>query len=345
MKPWEFQFRISGGDDQKIRWIWASGNLFKYGNTNHMIGIVQDITQRKDIEDSKVILSALVESSDEAIMSNDLSGIITTWNKAAETLYGYTKKEMLGMNVITLYPLDKQTEFYDTINQILHGEPIKHKESVRVHKEKYYLPLSITISPIKNIEGIIIGASTTARDITQQKLMEEKLKHLAEHDTLTGLITRPLFEDRLIQAIALAKRAHNTIAVCFIDLDDFKKINDNNGHAMGDFLLSAAAKRMEKCIRESDTLARLGGDEFGLILSGIKAVTDVSKVLRKLITKLSKEFMIDHKPLAITISIGVAMYPEHGHNLLIEKADAAMYYVKNHGKGDYKIFDDSLQLL
>ena len=305
-----------------------------------VLAAVRDITERKKTEDAKAMLLALVESSDEAIIGKDLQGIIFSWNKSAEDLYGYTEAEMKGSSIKKLFPADKQDEFDSIIQQIEHGEHIKHKESFRVHKDGHIIPVSITISPIKNAKGDVIGASTTARDITQQKLFEEKLKHLAEHDPLTGLINRPFFEDRIEQAILLSKRQKDTMAVCFLDIDNFKHINDQYGHATGDLLLCAATKRLQTCIRDSDTLARLGGDEFALILLNLKKEQDVVKVAKEMIQRFSEEFLIENKTLKVTLSIGISLYPRDGHQSLIEKADSAMYYVKNHGKNNFKLFDD-----
>jgi diguanylate cyclase (GGDEF)-like protein/PAS domain S-box-containing protein len=307
------------------------------------VSIFRDITERKKTEDAKAMLSALVESSDEAIIGKDLQGIIFSWNKSAEELYGYTEAEMKGSSIKKLFPNDKQDEFDIIIDMIKRGEHIKHKETVRIHKDGHMIPVSVTISPINNTQGQVIGASTTARDITQQKLFEEKLKHLAEHDPLTGLINRPLFEDRIEQAILLSKRQKDTMAVCFLDIDNFKHINDQYGHATGDLLLCAATKRLQTCIRECDTLARLGGDEFALILLNIKKEQDVIKVAKKMIQRFSEEFLIENKTLKVTLSIGISLYPRDGHKSLIEKADSAMYYVKNHGKNNFKLFDTSLQ--
>ena len=308
------------------------------------VSIFRDITERKKAEDAKAILLALVESSDEAIIGKDLKGTIFSWNKAAELLYGYTEAEIIGCSIKKLFPTDKHVEFDQIIQQIVHGEHIKHRESFRVHKDGHIIPVSITISPIKNAKGDVIGASTTARDITQQKMLEEKLRHLAEHDPLTGLINRPLFEDRLEQAILLATRENYSIAVFFVDIDDFKGINDLYGHATGDLLLCAATKRIQTCIRDVDAFARLGGDEFALILLDIKTEENVINIAKEVIQRFSEEFLIENKTIKVTLSIGISLYPRDGHQSLIEKADSAMYYVKNHGKNNFKLFDTSLQL-
>ena len=308
-----------------------------------VVTIVRDITEWKKSEDAKAMLLALMESSDEAIIGKDLNGTVFSWNRAAETLFGYTEVEMIGWNMKKLFPADKQAEFDNIIQQIADGGHIKQKESFRVHKDGHILPVWITVSPIKNIKGTVVGASTMARDITQQKVLEEKLKHLAEHDPLTGLINRPLFEDRIILAMLLSKRQKDSMAVCFLDIDDFKYINDQYGHATGDLLLCAVTERIQTCIRDIDTLARLGG-EFALILLGLKKEQDVVKIVKKMIRLVAETFLIKNLTLNVTLSVGVALYPRDGESTLIEKADSAMYYVKNHGKNNFKLFDATLQL-
>lgn len=342
---WEGEIWNKRKDDE-IYPIWMVITAIKDAQQKivQYVSIFSDITERKKTENAKAMLLALVESSDEAIIGKDLQGIIFSWNKSAEDLYGYTEAEMKGSSVKKLFPEDKQDEFDIIIHMIKRGEHVKHKETVRIHKDGHVIPVSVTISPIKNAQGKVIGASTTARDITQQKQFEEKLKHLAEHDPLTGLIKRPLFEDRIEQAILLSKRQKDTMAVCFLDIDNFKLINDQYGHATGDLLLCAATERLQTCIRDSDILARLGGDEFALILLNLKKEQDVVKIAKEIIQRFSEEFLIENKTLNLTLSIGISLYPRDGDKLLIEKADSAMYYVKNHGKNNFKLFDPSLQL-
>lgn len=311
------------------------------GDIKYFAAIEHDITERKKMEDAQAMLSALVEFSDEAIIGKNLEGTIQSWNKAARNLYGYSEKEAIGANITMLFPKDRQDEFQFIMHRIAKDEHIKYFETLRVHKDGHVIPVSITVAPIKNAQGTVIGASTIARDITQQKLIEEKLKHLAEHDALTGLINRPLFDDRLEQAILLAKREKQNLAVCFLDIDNFKQINDFYSHAMGDLLLCAAVKRLQTCIRDSDTFARFGGDEFGLILLGINE-EKVVKIARKILRCFSKEFLIENKTLHVSLSIGISVYPKDGSKLLIEKADAAMYHVKKREKNNFKLFDENV---
>lgn len=193
-------------------------------------------------------------------------------------------------------------------------------------------------------DGKVLRAIGTHTDIGHLKEQEIKLKQLAEHDPLTGLINRALFQDRLIQAISLANRHQDNIAILFLDLDEFKLINDTHGHAMGDLLLCAAAECIKNSIRDSDTLARLGGDEFAILLIEITNEKQVVNIVEKIMHHFSKGFLIKEKKFIATLSIGIALYPKNGKQLLIEKADAAMYYVKRHGKNNYKMYDNSIQM-
>ncbi|MDI1352560.1 MAG: diguanylate cyclase [bacterium] len=305
------------------------------GEVKYFAALEHDITERKKMEDAQAMLSALVLFSGEAIIGKTLEGTIFSWNKAAEQLYGYSEAEAMGKNIQILFPKDKNNEFHYILNQIAHNEHIKYLETLRVHKDGHLIPVSITIAPIQNVHGEIIGATTTAHDITHQKINEEKLKHLAEHDPLTGLINRTLFDDRMVQAIALAKREDYKIAVCFIDIDSFKTINDTYGHHLGDLLLCNVAQCIKNCIREVDTVARLGGDEFALILSYLRSYNDVIKIVNKLMHILSDGFLIENHHIKVTLSIGISLFPKDGTDELLKKADAAMYYVKKNGKNDF----------
>ena len=311
------------------------------GEIQYFAAIEHDITEQKKLADAKAMLSTLVEFSDEAIIGKNLEGTIFSWNSAAERLYGYSEKQAIGRNIKMLFPKDRREEFQKIIHKIANDEHIKYFETLRVHKDGHLIPVSIMIAPIKNAQGKVVGASTTARDITQQKLIEEQLKHLAEHDSLTGLINRPLFEDRLEQAILLSKRQKCHLAVCFLDIDNFKEINDLYGHTMGDLLLRAVVKRLQTCIRDSDTFARFGGDEFGLILLNISE-EKVIELMQKIQKSFLKAFLIEDKTLRVSLSIGISMYPRDGSKLLIEKADTAMYYVKKRGKNNFKLFYNGL---
>ena len=305
------------------------------------LAAIRDVTYRKQIEANTAWLSAIVEFSDDAMLSKDLNGTILSWNKGAERLYGFTKEEVIGRSVKFLFPTEKQHEFDEIMQKIERGESSKQIDTSRVCKDGRVIPVSVTSSPIKNLRGTVVGVSTTARDITVQKSLEEKLRDLAEHDALTGLCSQNIFHDRLTQAFAFAKRHKSYLAILFIDLDDFKQINDSYGHAIGDLVLRAAAKKIQACTREADSLARLGGDEFGLLLLEMNDENGAIKVAQKIIHHFSKGVVINNQKIKLTLSIGISIYPGDGfeEQALIRKADEAMYYVKKQGKNNYKLFN------
>ena len=185
----------------------------------------------------------------------------------------------------------------------------------------------------------------THADITARKAAEEHVRHLAHYDALTDLPNRALITDRLQQALAKARRDRAVMAVMFLDLDRFKPVNDNLGHDVGDLLLKQVARRLQACMRESDTVARIGGDEFVVLLPEIEQEQDAIVVAEKIRQTLQQPFDIAGHHLSISSSIGVAVYPEHGHDekLLLINADIAMYHAKKDGKNNYKFYMPEMQ--
>jgi len=183
----------------------------------------------------------------------------------------------------------------------------------------------------------MIGMHT---DITERKHIEQRIRHMAQHDALTDLPNRALFSDRLQQALAVAKRDQLRLAVLYLDLDKFKPINDSLGHDVGDLLLKEVARRMQACVRESDTVARIGGDEFVVLLRNVEEPGDAIRVAEKIRYALNQPFDIAGRKLNISSSSGIAIYPEHGSNEieLSKNADMAMYTAKESGRDNVKLF-------
>jgi diguanylate cyclase (GGDEF)-like protein/PAS domain S-box-containing protein len=304
------------------------------------VAIIRDITQRIQTAKEQLLLASIVEFSDDAIIGEDLKGIILSWNKGAEKIYGYMAEDAVGQSILKLFPQDRRDELDIILRKIKRGESLMQFETVRARKDGKSIPVSDTISPVYNKHNKIMGAVTVTRNITEQKKTEAKLLYLSEHDTLTGLINHVILNDMIKQATAWAKRYQSGMAVCFIDLDDFKKVNDTYGHATGDKVLAATAKRFQSCLREVDNIARIGGDEFSLILLEITDAKHAIRVVKKILKTFEESFDIDALSIKVTCSIGVALYPyDSNHHSLLEKADAAMYYVKEHGKNNFKLFD------
>ncbi|MFH5182188.1 diguanylate cyclase domain-containing protein [Paenibacillus sp. TAB 01] len=182
--------------------------------------------------------------------------------------------------------------------------------------------------------GASAGVGLVVRDISRQKLQEERLTHMAYYDPLTGLPNRRLFEDRYSQALMAAKRYQHRVALLYLDLDDFKQINDGFGHAAGDDLLRTVSSRLAHCVRDPDTVSRLGGDEFVILLQQFEHRDDIRKVAMRVIDSLNQPYFLHNRSISITCSIGAAEYPQDGSDkeALLQYADAAMYQAKQHGK-------------
>ncbi|MEK9802405.1 MAG: diguanylate cyclase, partial [Curvibacter sp.] len=193
-------------------------------------------------------------------------------------------------------------------------------------------------------DGVFLGYRGTGSDITERKLTEQRIEFLAFHDPLTGLPNRVLLEDRLEQAIAQAERNHSGVALVFMDLDNFKKINDSLGHAAGDALLREVAARLKGCVRDTDTISRQGGDEFVLILGGLHGAESSLPVLTKIMETLQEPYACEGNELATSASLGVALYPQDGasFDILRKKADMAMYRAKEAGRNTYRFFDEDM---
>jgi diguanylate cyclase (GGDEF)-like protein/PAS domain S-box-containing protein len=176
----------------------------------------------------------------------------------------------------------------------------------------------------------------------EQRQLSDRLAHQAEHDMLTGLPNRLLFQDRLAQALALAQRYGSKASLCFLDLDGFKKVNDTLGHAAGDALLCEVARRLQKCVRASDTVARIGGDEFTLVLGDLVDSSGTLVIVRKIIETLQKPVFIAENEVCVTVSLGVAVFPDDGIDMqtLTRNADTAMYRAKERGKNRFEVYSD-----
>ena len=235
------------------------------------------------------------------------------------------------------------------------------KEVLRQHKQVTVLHnhsegaishfIELSASPLFDAEGVCIGIIESARDITahleaQDELREQKnfLHYQANHDALTGLANRILFDERLEKSIAFSKRNQTKMALLFIDLDHFKEINDSLGHKAGDQVLKIVTLRLEQTIRKEDTLARLGGDEFTVVMEGLKNAQDASVLAQKILQVLTEPIMVDETEIYIGCSIGISLYPDNGDTPqdLLKNADAAMYKAKNEGRNNFQYYSSEM---
>jgi diguanylate cyclase (GGDEF)-like protein/PAS domain S-box-containing protein len=282
----------------------------------------------------------ILEMAADGIVTIDTKGRIQSFNLAAQKIFGYSEEEVLQKNVSILMPSphreahDAHMERYLKTGRSHIFGLTREFEGVR-HDGKLF-PMELAISEIRT--GNTRLFTGMIRDISGQKLAQQRIKHLAHFDTLTHLPNRSLFFDRLGQAISVAKRNYRSLAVLYMDLDGFKNVNDTLGHHFGDLLLVKVAERMGMNVRESDTLARLGGDEFTLILNDVQEDDAVATVAKKIIESISVPFNLEGHIVNIGVSVGIARYPNDANSSssLLIAADRAMYAAKESGKNGFR---------
>jgi diguanylate cyclase (GGDEF)-like protein/PAS domain S-box-containing protein len=267
-----------------------------------------------------------------AVLVVDLEGRICIVNPDAIRMLGYSESELLDRPINELIEIPS-----------LEGISFVFQEE-RIWRAKNGRPIHVSVltSVLNDSSGSPAGVVHIGLDITERKEMEERLRHLGLHDTLTGLPNRNLFADRLQQAIARAIWRKRIVAVLYLDLDRFKVINDTLGHAIGDLLLKGVGERLKVCVRDGDTVARMGGDEFVIILNDVARSEDVEMVARKIQGAFRNAFIIQGHELDTTPSIGISMLPADGSDpeTLIHKADAAMYRAKQKGRNNFHFCTD-----
>lgn len=312
-----------------------------------------DISETIELELKHRQQSEILNHIHESVISTDLQGTITSYNRGSSVLLGYTEEEMLGKNILQIY--DKQNPYdFEALAKIMEKNSEFDIEGFLIKKDGSKVICDISLSSILDNDGKLAGIVGYSQDITEKKAAERMLKkqalilsHQANHDTLTDLPNRTLFKDRLNQAVAISSRNKEKFALFFIDLDQFKKINDSLGHHVGDKVLIEASHRLQNALRAEDTLARLGGDEFTLILRDVKNIQSASTVAEKIIKTIKEPINIDNYTLFISSSIGISLYPDDSENEenLIKFADTAMYQAKDEGRDNYQFYSSDMTAL
>ena len=303
------------------------------------------IAIEKSRNDAKLKLAANVFThSKEGIIITDPNGTIIEANDAFYHSCGYSTEEIIGKNPRILKSGRQHPSFYKNMWETIFTKGSWRGEIWNRHKNGSIYAEMITISAIKDSQGEVQHFVALFTDISTIKAHEEELEHLAQHDALTALPNRFLLKDRLSQAMAEAKRYQKYLAIVYIDLDGFKAVNDTYGHAMGDELLILVSQRINALIRQNETIARLGGDEFLVLLSNLETFKECEPIVQRFLDALSEPFMIHEISLHISASIGISFYLDDTEEieLLIKKADQAMYHAKQLGKNRYVFFDESM---
>jgi diguanylate cyclase (GGDEF)-like protein/PAS domain S-box-containing protein len=305
--------------------------------------MVTNLKQLKaEFERSQNHLQAIIRNVLDGIVTMNEAGEIHGFNPAAERIFGYALDEVLGKPINMLLAGSGEESFQRYLSHPEASRTLARAVEVSaLHKDGSEFSLEVSLSDMTlNGERFF---TAIVRDVTERKLAEDRLAHLAHHDFLTGLPNRALFLDRLECAMALARRDHSHLAVLFLDLDGFKRVNDTHGHEVGDLLLKGASGRLCAAVRVSDVVARMGGDEFTLVLNRIGDARNAQVLAEKIVAALSEPFVLAGYECHIGGSIGISMFEGGAEDAetLLRRADAAMYRAKQAGKNTWRMYQDA----
>jgi diguanylate cyclase (GGDEF)-like protein/PAS domain S-box-containing protein len=300
------------------------------------------------------VANATLDSIGEAVLRTDIHGSLTYLNRVAENMTGWFREEALGRpieDVLRLVDSVSGTAVDNAVATVIHGDRtiaamMSSISCTLVRRDGVELGIENRVTVVDDRAGHRIGAVLVIRDVGAARAASLETSRASQHDVLTNLPNRTLFNDRLRQAISLAERQGNQLAVLFVDLDRFKRINDSLGHTMGDKLLRSVAGRLVACVRRTDTVCRMGGDEFVILLSQVENAEDAAITARKVLRAVAAPHIIDNKALDVNVSIGGSTYPGAGQDAesLLSQADAAMYEAKQHGRNRYEFFRSDMRV-
>jgi diguanylate cyclase (GGDEF)-like protein/PAS domain S-box-containing protein len=298
--------------------------------------IIARVVAQEALRESEESLRSIVDNAGDAIFVHNSEGWIVEANPAACRMTGCGRDELIKMRVVDITSDRQGLHLQRDWTRITPGYPMTY-EDVHRRMDGSTFPVEVRMGVYKSGDKPLIVL--IVRDVTQRKKAEDRIRHMASHDVLTDLPNRNLFLDRLLAALAAARRNKTLVGVLFVDLDDFKRINDTLGHEAGDLLLVETANRLTAGIREMDTVGRHGGDEFVIALTSVTDRDGVFKVADKIIATVSRSFIVGGVDASCTCSIGIALYPDHGETPedLLKCADVAMYQAKDQGRNVYQL--------
>jgi len=313
--------------------------------TSMRVWSFRDVTSRfiaeAQLRESEVRYRLLFEQNAAGVCLTGLNGKIVDCNTTFAFMLGYKRQELVGLDSAELY--DRVIERDELMKMLREAADVKGVEAVLRRKDGTHVWVLQNLVLIGQGDSGVVHA--TVVDISDRKRAEEQIEYHAYHDVLTHLPNRRLFTDRLALNLTRARRSGRPLAVMFIDLDHFKKINDTLGHTAGDELLLEMSQRLRRCVREDDTVARLGGDEFTIILADLRHPEDAAQVAQKVIEAVSRPLNLGRVPVEVSASIGIATYPGDGSDAetLLRNADSAMYRAKESGRNNYQLSTDGMK--
>ena len=318
--------------------------------------ILRSVIERRTDEQAASVVTdraqTTLNSIGDAVLSTDLAGNVTYLNPVAEDMTGWTDAAATGHSVVEVFRIvdgiTREAAPNPLQQAIQEDKPVGLTANcVLVRRDGTEYAIEDSAAPIRDAAGKTSGAVIVFRDVTAARAKAQHMAYLAHHDALTNLPNRILLNDRIENAISLARRHGKQGAVLFLDLDGFKQINDSLGHLVGDKLLQSVAQRLLTCVRGSDTVSRQGGDEFVVLLSEIQHAADAGLSAQKMLNALQAPHTIADSDIRISVSIGISLFPEEGHaataTALIRCADVAMYHAKNEGRDNYQFFRQGMK--
>ncbi|MFM2058044.1 MAG: hypothetical protein RLY71_2429 [Pseudomonadota bacterium] len=314
------------------------------GRAVRSVGTLQDITAHRQAEAEMRLAASVFDNSQNAIIIADAQGRIRKVNHAFTAITGYTPQEAIGRTTSLLKSGQHPPSFYAAMwDQLAHTSRWEG-EILNRRKDGAMIAVWETISAVRDPGGAVVQYIGIFSDISEQKASAQRIHQLAYYDVLTGLPNRALLMDRCEHALARAAREGRHVALMFLDLDRFKHVNDSLGHPVGDALLKAVAERLQALLRDSDTIARLGGDEFVILLESVHETTGAEAMARRIVRAFEDPFELGSHSLSAGTTIGISLFPEHGHDItsLFKFADLALYQAKEAGRGDFRFFEARL---
>lgn len=314
-----------------------------------LLCIAKDIRVQRETENklrrSEQRFRGTFENAPLGMLLADTTGRIFEANRFTADLLAYEEKLLPGIHLSRLLPVKDRSRMLEVLEQLIAGEiSNSHSERRLVALNGVEIWVNLHVVLQKGEDGSPLYFIIQMADITEMKRGQEKMERLAFYDTLTDLANRRLFNDRLQQAISRTQRNKKAAALLYLDLDQFKRVNDTLGHDAGDALLKHVSLRLQKCVRKEDTVARPGGDEFTIILCDINSISDASRVAEKILAELRKPIAIAGQQLVVTTSIGITMAPQDSNDAqtLMRNADMAMYKAKDRGRNNYQFFHEAM---
>ena len=336
--------------DGSVRWVHTQGavKIWRGDAPAVVSGTVQDITDRKraeaEVHDTLSLLNATLDSTADGILVVDADGRIRSFNQKFVAMWRLPDDVLAHADDnqalhFVLSQVKEPEAFLAKVRELYAQPEADSRDLIEFHDGRTVE----RCSQPQRVDGVPVGRVWSFRDITERVRLEAELEHQAFHDSLTGLANQALFRDRVTHALARSARLQSEVAVLFVDLDDFKTVNDSLGHTAGDALLVAVAERLRDCLRAADTAARLGGDEFAILVEGAGSHAAATGLAERLLAVLKEPFIVAGRDIVVRASVGIAFDETHiTTGQLLRNADIAMYTAKRGGKQGYEIFQKDM---